>query len=375
MRKEERAEKERAPKERTGKKRTKRVRTNKERGKDPRVTAPLLSWKTALILFGIVYILILIQAVIFDALWDHILAMAGVLLNYVVCVCILLTVLVGLFWRYVIGRMIRRIAAAAQKVAAGDFSVQVESGRKDGKKNEIDVLIEDFNKMIRELAGNEMLKSDFIANVSHEIKTPLSVIQSYSKAIKDGCDTPEQQEKYIDTVIEASEKLNAMITNILKLSKLENQQIFPEPETYQLGEQLRWCALGFMEKWQEKDIGFEINVADVVVHYDMSLLELVWNNLLSNAVKFTDRGGHISLTSEVKEDVVYVTVRDSGCGMDQETTARVFEKFYQGDTSHAAEGNGLGLALAKKVVDIAGGKISVESAPGEGTAFTVELDI
>lgn len=343
--------------------------------KDPRITAPLISWKTALVLFGIVYILIFVQTFILAAFWNQIPAMAGVLLNYLICVCFLLTVLVGLFWRYIIGKPIRKIAKAAQKVAAGDFSVQIESERKDGKMNEIDVLIEDFNKMTRELAGNEILKSDFIANVSHEIKTPLSVIQSYAKALKDGCDTQEQREQYIDTVIGASEKLNAMITNILKLSKLENQQIFPEPETYQLGEQLRWCALEFMEKWQEKGIEFEINVTDIAVHYDASLLELVWNNLLSNAVKFTDKGGHISLTSEVKENVVSVTVRDSGCGMDGETIARVFEKFYQGDTSHAAEGNGLGLALAKKVVDIAGGKMYVESTPNEGTAFTVELNI
>ncbi len=351
------------------------IRIKQKKKKDPRITAPLISWKTALVLFGIVYILIFVQTFILAAFWDQIPAMAGVLLNYLICVCFLLTVLVGLFWRYIIGKPIRKIAKAAQKVAAGDFSVQIESERKDGKMNEIDVLIEDFNKMTRELAGNEILKSDFIANVSHEIKTPLSVIQSYAKALKDGCDTQEQREQYIDTVIGASEKLNAMITNILKLSKLENQQIFPEPETYQLGEQLRWCALEFMEKWQEKGIEFEINVTDIAVHYDASLLELVWNNLLSNAVKFTDKGGHISLTSEVKENVVSVTVRDSGCGMDGETIARVFEKFYQGDTSHAAEGNGLGLALAKKVVDIAGGKMYVESTPNEGTAFTVELNI
>lgn len=347
----------------------------KRRQKDPRITAPLISWKAALVLFGILYMLIFVQAFILDAYWDQIFVMVGALSYYLLCVCFLLTVFVGLIWRYIIGKPLRKIAKMAQKVAAGDFSVQLENTRKDGKMNEIDVLIEDFNKMTRELAGNEVLKSDFIANVSHEIKTPLSVIESYSKAIKAGCDNEEQQEQYIDTVIEASGKLNAMITNILKLSKLENQQIFSEPETYQLGEQLRRCALGFMEKWQAKEIVFEIDVVDVAIHYDASLLELVWNNLLSNAVKFTGRGGHISLMSKQKGNTVYVTIKDTGCGMDCETTGRVFEKFYQGDTSHAAEGNGLGLALAKKVVDIAGGKISVESNVGEGTAFTVELKI
>lgn len=177
----------------------------------------------------------------------------------------------------------------------------------------------------------------------------------------------------MDTIIDATEKLNAMVTNILKLSKLENQQIFPAPETYQLGEQLRRCALNFMEKWQAKDIEFVIDVADVSVHYDASLLELVWNNLLSNAIKFTDKDGHISLTSKVTVNTVLVTVKDSGCGMDSETCKRIFEKFYQGDTSHASEGNGLGMALVKKVVDIVGGKITVKSSPGNGATFTVEL--
>ena len=347
----------------------------KDRQKDPRITAPLISWQTALVLLGILCVLIFIQAFILHTFWNQIFAMVGVLSNYLILVSFLLTLMVGFFWRYVIGRPIRKIARAAQKVASGDFSVQIESKRKDGKKNEIDVLIEDFNKMTRELAGDEMLKNDFISNVSHEIKTPLSVIQSYAKALKDDAISPEQRAQYTDTILEATEKLNGMVTNILKLSKLENQQIFPVPETYQLGEQLRHCALGFMEKWQAKDISFEIDVADIAVHYDASLLELVWSNLLSNAVKFTDRGGTISLTSRVVEGAVLVIVKDSGCGMDKETRERIFEKFYQGDTSHSSEGNGLGMALVKKIVDIAGGKITVESSPGKGTAFTVELKV
>lgn len=239
----------------------------------------------------------------------------------------------------------------------------------------MDVLIEDFNKMIQELNGNEMLKNDFISNVSHEIKAPLSLIQSYTKALRDDVVPQGQREQYMNTVIEATERLNIMISNILKLSKLENQQIFPERKTYQLGEQLRRCALRFMDRWQKKEIEFEIDVADVAVHYDDTLLELVWNNLLSNAVKYTDKGGTIRLTSRKEENKVIVVAEDSGCGMDAETCRRVFEKFYQGDTSHASEGNGLGMALAKKIVDIAGGGIRVESSLGKGSRFMVELNI
>lgn len=342
---------------------------------DPRVTAPMISWRMIFIILWIMFLLVVAQTFIVEAFLTNIGALAGVLTAYLVFVCLLLTGIIWLVWRQTTGKPLRRIARAARKVAAGDFTVELRSTGKNGKLSEIDVLIEDFNKMTRELAGNEMLKSDFIANVSHEIKTPLSIIQSYAKALRDDCAPAGQREQYLDTVAEAAGRLSAMITNILKLSKLENQQIFPVPETYQLGEQLRRCALGFMEKWQAKDIDFEIDVADVAVCCDASLMELVWNNLLSNAIKYTEPGGRISLTSRRDGDTVSVTVEDTGCGMDEETCRRVFEKFYQGDTSHADQGNGLGLALAKKIVDIAAGSIRVESAPGVGSAFTVELKL
>ena len=341
---------------------------------DPRVTAPIVSWKIILVIIGTVFLFVAAQTAVISRYLDNVAAMVSVLTSYLTFVCMVFALGIWVYWRQTTGKPLRRIARAARRVASGDFGVQLPSGRKNGKMNEIDVLSADFNTMVRELAGNEMLKSDFIANVSHEIKTPLSIIQSYTKALRDGAAPPDQREQYMDTVIEAAGRLNAMITNILKLSKLENQQIFPAPETYQLGEQLRRCALGFMEKWQAKDIDFEIDVEDVAVCCDAELMELVWNNLLSNAVKFTPPGGKISLRSPTGEGKVYVTVRDTGCGMDAETARRAFEKFYQGDSSHASEGNGLGLALARKVVDIAGGKISVESEPGKGSAFTVELN-
>lgn len=342
---------------------------------DPRVTAPMISWWLIFVILGAMILLVTAQTFIVEAFLDQIGALVGVLTGYLVFVCLTLAGIIWLVWRHTAGKPLRKIARAARKVTEGDFSVQIPTSRKKRKMNEIDVLIEDFNKMNRELAGNEMLKSDFISNVSHEIKAPLSLIQSYTKALKDGAYPPEQQEQYMDTVLEATERLNIMITNILKLSKLENQQIFPERKTYQLGEQLRRCALHFMEKWQEKNIEFEIDVEDVAVHYDDTLLEIVWSNLLSNAVKYTEQGGHISLSSHKTENTVLVTVEDSGCGMDAETCRRVFEKFYQGDTSRASEGNGLGMTLAKKIVDIAGGRICVESSLGNGSKFTVELNI
>lgn len=347
------------------------------REEDPRVTAPMISWRIIFVILGIVFLLVAAQTVLISRSFpNQVGAMISVLTGYLTFVCLLIAGIIWLVWRHTTGKPLRKIARAARRVAEGDFTVQLPSaGKKKKKMNEIDVLIEDFNKMTRELAGNEMLKSDFIANVSHELKTPLSIIQSYTKALKDGYAPEKQREQYLDTIIEAAERLDAMVTNVLKLSKLENQQIFPVPQTYQLGEQLRRCALAYMEKWQAKEIEFEIDVADVAVCYDASLMELVWNNLLSNAVRYTDFGGHIFLTSRKDGNTVTVTVKDDGCGMDDETCRRVFEKFYQGDTSHASEGNGLGLALAKKAVDIAGGRIGAKSSPGKGSVFTVELDI
>lgn len=342
---------------------------------DPRVKAPMISWYIILIALGGLILVTRVQSVIIERYSEQLGVMISLLAAYIVLVCLALTGIIWLVWRHTTGNPLRKLARAARKVAAGDFTVQVTLGRKKRRLNEIDVLVEDFNTMVRELAGNELLKSDFIANVSHEIKTPLTIIRSYTKALRDGCAPPEQREQYMDTVIEAAERLNTMIGNILRLNKLENQEIFPSPQTYQLGEQLRRCALGFMEQWEAKGIEFEIDVVDVAVRHDADLMELVWNNLLSNAVKFTDSGGKIRLSSALAGDAVCVTVSDSGCGMDEETRRRAFERFYQGDTSRASEGNGLGLALAKKVVDIAGGEIGVESSPGMGASFTVLLPV
>ncbi len=345
------------------------------RSEDPRVTAPMVSWRIILIVLAIMAVLVAAQSVIVDAFLHDIPLLVMVLTCYLVFVCLLLAGIIWLVWRETTGKPLRRIARAARRVAAGDFSAQVARAHDGPKMSEMDVLIEDFNTMVRELAGNEMLKSDFISNVSHEIKTPISVIQSYAKALRDDRVPAEERARYLDVVIEAAARLSTMVGNVLKLSKLENQQIFPEPETYQLGEQLRSCALAFMGRWEEKDLDFVIDVADVAVRCDASLMEVVWNNLISNAIKYTDPGGRVSITSRCAGDVVRVSVTDTGCGMDAETCRRAFERFYQGDTSHASEGNGLGLALAKKVVELAGGRIWAESAPGEGSAFHVELPV
>lgn len=270
----------------------------------------------------------------------------------------------------------RLLSKAAKEVAQGDYSVWVPPLRKDGKKDYVEVMFDDFNKMVEELGSTQILKNDFIANVSHEIKTPLSVIQSYAMALQKEDLLPETRKEYTNTIITASKKLTTLVTNILKLNKLENQQIYPLAEPYDLCKQLCECALSFEELWEEKNITFYADIEDrAIIYADESLLEIAWNNLLSNALKFTEPGGTVKLTQTSTSDAVTINVEDSGCGISEDALKHIFDKFYQGDTSHSQEGNGLGLALSMKVIELVGGRISVKSILGSGTTFSVELTV
>ena len=220
----------------------------------------------------------------------------------------------------------------------------------------------------------ETLRTDFIANVSHEMKTPLAVMQNYGTLLQ-APDLPEEKRiEYAKAITDASRRLADMMTNILKLNRLENQQIYPNPTTFDLGEQLCESLLQYESVWERKNIEIETDIAEgVQVCADTELLSLVWNNLFSNAFKFTDECGKVTLTLTADDEYATVKITDTGCGMSAEVGAHIFEKFYQGDTSHATQGNGLGLALVKRVVDIMQGEIGVESAVGVGTTFTVRI--
>ncbi|MDR0324973.1 MAG: HAMP domain-containing histidine kinase [Oscillospiraceae bacterium] len=283
------------------------------------------------------------------------------------------TVIDGLRRKHTVERPVKRILNATRRLTQGDFTARIEPLHGFDRMNEFDAIIGNLNTMAEELGGIETLRTDFIANVSHELKTPLSVIQNYSTMLQNPTLPEEKRLEYAKTITNATDRLSELITNILKLNKLENQQIYPEAREYNIGEQLRECLLGFEDAWEQKGLELEIDIADVTVRADEELLTLVWNNLFSNAVKFTEPGGKITVNLRLENGYAVARVSDTGCGMPPEVGRRIFEKFYQGDKSHAMKGNGLGLALVKRVVDIVGGEISVESTIGQGSTFIVRL--
>lgn len=271
-------------------------------------------------------------------------------------------------------RSVRRIAEAAKRIIDGDFSVHIAPMSTFGMEDSFLEIIDCFNQMAQELSSVETLRTDFISNVSHEMKTPLAAMHNYGTLLQAPDLPDEKRMEYARCVTDNSRRLADMMTNILKLNKLENQQIFPNAVRYNLGEQLCEALLQYENIWEQNDIEIETDIAeDIMIYADREMLSLVWNNLLSNAFKFTPRGGTVMLSLTATEHHAVVKVQDTGCGMSAETGAHIFEKFYQGDTSHSTHGNGLGLALVKRVVDIVRGEISVESELGKGSAFTVKI--
>jgi signal transduction histidine kinase len=276
---------------------------------------------------------------------------------------------------FTVDRPVRKITDALEQVMQGNLDIRIEKIKTLDLENGLNVIIDYFNRMTQELSGMETMRTDFIANVSHELKTPLAVIQNYGTLLQQ-TDLPEGKRlEYARAITDSSRSLANMISNILKLNKLENQTIYPASVTFDLGEQLCECLVGLEDVWDKKGLEIDADVEENVrVKADPELLTLVWNNLFSNAIKFTDEGGKISLSMKSENGRAVVKISDTGCGISPEVGKHMFEKFYQGDTSHASKGNGLGLALVKRVIDITGGDISVSSEVGKGSTFTVMLD-
>lgn len=272
-----------------------------------------------------------------------------------------------------VDRPVKVITDTTEKIMQGDFTARIPNMHGAGMEgfNQIGTAV---NAMAQELSGIETLRTDFIANVSHEMKTPLAVMQNYGTLLQTPGLTEAKRIEYAKGVTDGSRRMADMMTNILKLNRLENQKIYPQVSEFDLGEQLCECLLQYENVWEKAEIEIETDIAEnVKVKADAELLCHVWNNLFSNAFKFTPSGGTVTVSLTATEHHAIVKVTDTGCGMTPEVGAHIFEKFYQGDTSHSVQGNGLGLALVKRVVDIMQGEIGVESAVGKGSTFTVKI--
>lgn len=264
---------------------------------------------------------------------------------------------------------IRQLIQAQNAVAQGDFSIRLPE---NARWRDIRDMNLNFNRMVKELNSMELLQSDFIQNASHELKTPLAAIQGYASLLSDS-PLNQEQKQYLDRILESSRRLTTLTGNILLLSKLENQQIAPERQFFSLDEQIRCCILSLESLWSEKNMVLEVDLEEVRYFGVPDLLAQVWINLLSNAVKYTPAGGRIAVNLLKIPDALQITVEDTGIGMSEETQKHVFDKFYQGDKSRSSGGNGLGLALVRRILTLCGGEILIKSEVGSGTQMIVRL--
>ncbi len=287
---------------------------------------------------------------------------------YIVSV-IISTVLTAIVGKWLLSPILK-ISRASNQVAKGDFNIRLEA---DSRIAEVQQTYANFNHMVHELGTIETLRSDFIANVSHEFKTPLNAIEGYATLLQDRNLTDEEELEYVDKILFNTSRLSDLAGNILLLSKVENQNIPGAATRYMLDEQIRQTLVLLEPKWSEKSIELDVEMDEVSIYNCEGLLSHVWLNIIGNAIKFSPIDSCIVVRLSEDRNGVTVSVRDSGIGMSGETMQHIFEKFYQGDSSRKSEGNGIGLALVKKILDLCGGRISVTSAEGEGSTFKIIL--
>lgn len=273
-------------------------------------------------------------------------------------------------------RKIKSISLGMTEISKGNFKIRVEETDKEDMPSEFGELERAFNKMASDLDGIEMFRNDFINNFSHEFKTPIVSIRGFARQLQNPNLSQEERDEYIKIIVSESERLTKMSSNILLLSKLENQQIVSEKTDFYLDEQIRKSILLLEKAWSEKNIEFNLdNMDEIKYNFNEEMLSQVWINLISNAIKFSNVGGVITISLTQKDNKLVCSVKDNGIGMNDEVKSRIFEKFYQGDNSHNGSGNGIGLNIVSRIVTLAGGEITVESTEGEGSSLIVSLPL
>ena len=332
-----------------------------------RLTLSILGVIIAYVILAVVLIAILLAfGVSVAELWTP-----WTLLILLTLLCFFMSTVASYYLMRKIFNPLEQISVAAGRVAAGDFTPEISY---QGEFEELENTFQNFNRMVKELNSVEIMRNDFIADVSHEFKTPLSAITGYATLLQEPELSEEERKEYIRKIFFHIEKLNDLTDNILCLSKMEHQQFLETPQTFRLDEQLREAIVLQEPKWSAKNMNLDLELPETVFTGHSSLLFQVWTNLIGNAVKYTNDGGTIRVSLSEEPAYVTVTVEDTGIGMTEETRAHIFDKFYQGDTSRKSQGNGLGLAICKEIVKKCGGVITVESKPGAGSAFLVKLN-
>ena len=268
-------------------------------------------------------------------------------------------------------RPIEQINEATKKVALGEYDIELETKRED----EIGELTNNFNKMTRGLKSTENLQKEFINNVSHEIKTPVSSIEGFAKFLKDKNLTDEEREEYANIIIEEAKRLENLTGKILKLSKLNNQEIITNKQEIEVAEQIRKAISLLEPKWSKKDIKINVSLEEKTFLGDEDLIFQVWVNIIDNAIKFSNEGESIDIKVYEKDSNINVEIKDHGIGMKEEELEKVYDRFYQIDRSHSKEGSGLGLAIVKRIVELSEGKIEIKSKENKGTTVIVKLPV
>lgn len=302
---------------------------------------------------------------------SHIKTMAPLTFFNLIFVSVIFAIIGTIWKKFSVEKPVNEINKVLSRIKKGDFSSRLN---RRFYTTRYSAIVNNINLMAQELSSLDTLRASILSNISHELKTPVSIISNYATLLATPDITEEKRMEYAHAITNTSRKMTELITNILKLNQLENQKIPSDIKTYDLSEQICECLLGFEENWENKNIDVVADIEEnIIVNSNMNLLSIVWNNLFSNAFKFTPDGGSVTVSVSQSNKYAIVKIADTGIGIPEEQQEQIFEKFYQCDTSHSTDGNGLGLALVKRILNLTNSLIKVESTPGKGTEFTVKI--
>ena len=290
--------------------------------------------------------------------------------------CMVIGTILALFVGKLFINPLRRLIAANEEIRQGNFRVRMSEQTAIG---ELSNLMHSFNSMAGELEATELFRNDFINSFSHEFKTPIVSIRGFARQLQKDNEahtlTDEQRKEYTDIIAYEADRLARLSSNILTLTKFENQQIVTDKTEFYLDEQIRRTVLLLEKEWTAREITIDLELDEIKYHFNEEMLAQMWLNLIGNAIKFSHIGGTVLVRCQKERECICVEIADSGEGMDEETLHKIFDKFYQGDTSHRSEGNGLGLSVVKRIAELANADITVRSEPGKGTVFSVKLPL